>query len=181
MHAFQRLTHPETRELIGSALQSACKAYPNLAEEQLCSPLLMELKGEWKPASVQLLSQLSPSPLFLASCVVPALLTLLHSFFSGSADQKATGSCTLEWNQIVPTSAALLQVIERNAASALLTSPSLNSLVALSQQVTRAHHNSCSEQVDAFVGTISSVILVNARHAPERYIFVLYWLCVVLP
>ena len=165
---FQGLTLLNNRKLIGNALESVCKTYPKLAEEWLCSPLLLELKSSWKPASVQLLAQLSPSPFFLASCVIPALLTLLHSLFPGSAGQKATGSCTQEWKQIFPTSAALLQVIECNAAFAPLTSSSVNSIVALTKQVTRTHCNCCSDQVNAFVGTMSSVILVNTRHALER-------------
>ena len=157
--------------MIGGALQSVCKTYPIVAEEHLLSPLLLELKSSGgQPACACLLAQLSPSPLFLESSILPALIALLCSLLTHPADHNCVDSCVQDWKPFLSISATLVKIVEHNAKSTPLTSTLLKSVVALSQQVTKSHWVCCSEQVNAFVEVISSAISFNTQHASEKWV-----------
>ncbi len=158
----------QCREVIGCALQSACKTYPVLAEEHLISPLLLELRTSGKPATARLLAQLAPSPLFLATSILPTFISLLNSLLAHSANHRDTGFCEQDWKAFSSISLIVLQVVKCNAESAPLTTASLDSLVMLSHRVAKSHWMCCSEQVNMFVDTIFSAISFNTRHAAER-------------
>lgn len=159
------------RDTVSSALQSICKAYPELAKEHLVLPMLAELSTD--PSRAWLLVHLSPTP-SLAASAVPALISILQSLLSNSPG--CDGMSEQYWKKVFSISTALMNIVRSNAASAPLTQQSVNCLMLLSQQAAGTHWMCCSAQINRLMVDISTSFSYNAQHAADRW----EWLVLVL-
>ena len=112
---------------------------PSLAEQQLISPLLLELNVN--PDSAWLLATLAVTPP-LAATILPSLLSVIEQLVQTDGDHDEQF-----WQSVMSVSSALPKIVEQNAKSIPLNSSLTNSLIQCSQKAANVHWQCCFDQV----------------------------------